>query len=254
MDVQILLVLAVSAWPTTARKRIVAALVGCLAIFILNVARICSLYYVGVHLPVVRARSCRGLAGAHLDRRFGRLLGWARKTLPASGQLADLVRVPSQLRVPSLVRSGAGCPSRPDPFMADIYTSLWGTFANGALFVADHGSNVGFRFAPPPAIRARGSWEASLRLEDRRSGDTSGYRDERAKLLVSFGGDVRRASVAAAARRFRYLLAVLGGALATLVLTLVLAAVTAFQQGFGRIYGSKRPTSCGCSMLRLPRR
>jgi hypothetical protein len=128
----------------------------------------------------------------------------------------------------------------PIPFMADAYTSLWGTFANGALFVADHGSNVGFRFAPPPAIRARGSWEASLRLEDRRSGDTRviemNVRNFSYRSVATFVA----LSVAAAARRFRYLLAVLGGG-AGQVLTLVLAAIAAFQQGFGRIYGIEAP-------------
>ena len=92
-----------------------------------------------------------------------------------------------------------------------LYTSLWGTVANGALFVADRGSNVGFRFAPPPAIRAQGSWDASLRLEDRRNGDTRiiemNVRNFSYRSVATFVA----LSVAAAARRFRYLLAVLGG-------------------------------------------
>ena len=89
MDVQILLVSAVSAWPTTAPQRIVAAFVGCLAIFILNVARICSLYYVGLLRPesfeLVHVEVWPALILIVVAAGF---LGWARKALPVSGQLA----------------------------------------------------------------------------------------------------------------------------------------------------------------------
>ena|SRR5579863_10036914 len=49
MDVTILLASAIVAWPTRWRRRIAAALAGCALVFVTNVVRICSLYYVGVH-------------------------------------------------------------------------------------------------------------------------------------------------------------------------------------------------------------
>jgi exosortase/archaeosortase family protein len=51
MDVNILLVSAIVAWSTPARQRLIAAVASVSVIVILNVTRICSLYYVGVYAP-----------------------------------------------------------------------------------------------------------------------------------------------------------------------------------------------------------
>lgn len=51
MDVTILLVSAIVAWPGRWRQKAAAALAGTALIFATNVARICSLYFVGVHRP-----------------------------------------------------------------------------------------------------------------------------------------------------------------------------------------------------------
>jgi exosortase H (IPTLxxWG-CTERM-specific) len=51
MDVQILFVCAVLAWPTEWRVRALVAAGGAAALFVVNVARICSLYYVGLWRP-----------------------------------------------------------------------------------------------------------------------------------------------------------------------------------------------------------
>ena len=51
MDVQILFVCAVLAWPTGWRRKALVAAGGAVALFVVNVARICSLYYVGLWRP-----------------------------------------------------------------------------------------------------------------------------------------------------------------------------------------------------------
>jgi exosortase/archaeosortase family protein len=51
MDVTILLLAAVLSWPSRWTRRLVAAAVGIGALFLVNIVRICSLYYVGVYFP-----------------------------------------------------------------------------------------------------------------------------------------------------------------------------------------------------------
>lgn len=51
MDVKILFISAVMAWPAPWRRKAVAAIVGATMLFIVNVARICALYYIGVCVP-----------------------------------------------------------------------------------------------------------------------------------------------------------------------------------------------------------
>ena len=51
MDVNILLVSAVLAWPGRWRRRLLAAAIGLGCVLVVNVTRICSLYYVGVFHP-----------------------------------------------------------------------------------------------------------------------------------------------------------------------------------------------------------
>ena len=55
----------------------------------------------------------------------------------------------------------------PLPWVADTYTTIYGTISNGFLMLADHDSRYGFRCEPPPSIRAHGSWTGVLRVEDR---------------------------------------------------------------------------------------
>jgi exosortase/archaeosortase family protein len=50
-DVDILFVSAVAAWPGPWRARLVGALAGVALLAAVNIARICSLYYVGLHFP-----------------------------------------------------------------------------------------------------------------------------------------------------------------------------------------------------------
>jgi exosortase/archaeosortase family protein len=52
MDATILLVAAMVSWPGAWRRRLVGAAAGAFALYVVNVARICSLYYVGVYFPV----------------------------------------------------------------------------------------------------------------------------------------------------------------------------------------------------------
>ena len=51
MDVKILYVSAVFAWPAAWERRVAAAVLGVTSLFVVNVARICALYYVGVLAP-----------------------------------------------------------------------------------------------------------------------------------------------------------------------------------------------------------
>jgi exosortase/archaeosortase family protein len=51
MDVTILLLAAVLSWPSPWRRRLVAAAIGIGALFVVNIVRICSLYYVGIYFP-----------------------------------------------------------------------------------------------------------------------------------------------------------------------------------------------------------
>jgi len=51
MDVNILLASAVLSWPGPWRRRLLAAACGVGVVLVVNVARICSLYYVGLHHP-----------------------------------------------------------------------------------------------------------------------------------------------------------------------------------------------------------
>jgi exosortase/archaeosortase family protein len=51
MDVKILFVSAVVAWPAPWRRKAVAAMVGATTLFVVNVARICALYYIGLCVP-----------------------------------------------------------------------------------------------------------------------------------------------------------------------------------------------------------
>lgn len=51
MDVTILFVCAALAWPGPWRRRLAAAAAGAAALFVVNVVRICSLYYVGIYFP-----------------------------------------------------------------------------------------------------------------------------------------------------------------------------------------------------------
>jgi exosortase/archaeosortase family protein len=50
-DVNILFLSAVVAWPGVGPRRFLAAGVGIAALFVVNVVRICSLYFVGLHFP-----------------------------------------------------------------------------------------------------------------------------------------------------------------------------------------------------------
>ena len=51
MDVEILFVSAVLAWPAPWRCKAVAAIAGATMLLVVNVARICSLYYIGIYVP-----------------------------------------------------------------------------------------------------------------------------------------------------------------------------------------------------------
>jgi exosortase/archaeosortase family protein len=51
MDITILLGSAIAAWPAPWRRRVVAVLAACTLIFVTNVARICSLYFIGIRAP-----------------------------------------------------------------------------------------------------------------------------------------------------------------------------------------------------------
>lgn len=51
MDVKILFVSAVLAWPVAWRRKIIAAALGVIMLFAINVARICALYYIGIYAP-----------------------------------------------------------------------------------------------------------------------------------------------------------------------------------------------------------
>ena len=51
MDVNILLLSAIMAWPSSLRMRLAGATVGIAVLSVANVTRICSLYLVGVHAP-----------------------------------------------------------------------------------------------------------------------------------------------------------------------------------------------------------
>jgi exosortase/archaeosortase family protein len=53
MDTQILLASAILSWPASPRFRAIAALCGVVAMAMLNVFRICSLYYVGLFFPTM---------------------------------------------------------------------------------------------------------------------------------------------------------------------------------------------------------
>jgi len=51
MDVNILLFSAIMAWPCVLRRRLAAAGIGVVVLFLVNISRICSLYLIGVYAP-----------------------------------------------------------------------------------------------------------------------------------------------------------------------------------------------------------
>jgi exosortase/archaeosortase family protein len=51
MDVTILLTSAIVAWPSPWKRRVVGAALGIALLFVLNVLRICSLYWIGIAFP-----------------------------------------------------------------------------------------------------------------------------------------------------------------------------------------------------------
>jgi len=51
MDVEILFVSAVLAWSAPWRRKAMATIVGATMLFVVNVVRICSLYYIGIYVP-----------------------------------------------------------------------------------------------------------------------------------------------------------------------------------------------------------
>jgi exosortase/archaeosortase family protein len=51
MDVEILLASALVAWPAPWRRRLASIAVGVVLVYLVNVLRICSLYYVGLRFP-----------------------------------------------------------------------------------------------------------------------------------------------------------------------------------------------------------
>jgi hypothetical protein len=61
----------------------------------------------------------------------------------------------------------------PIPWLADGYVAAVGRLTNAVLSVVDAGAGVGARFDLPARIRKEGSWKASLRVENRRSGATA---------------------------------------------------------------------------------
>ena len=61
----------------------------------------------------------------------------------------------------------------PWPYLSDTYTSAFDSIANFVLAATDAGGRVAFRFEPPERIRSAGSWQAVLRVDDRKLGQSA---------------------------------------------------------------------------------
>jgi len=88
MEASLLFLAAIVAWPGAWRRKILAAAVGLVALTLLNVVRICSLYAVGIHFP-------RAFELLHVEiwplllilATIGNFIVWARWMRP--GPVAD---------------------------------------------------------------------------------------------------------------------------------------------------------------------
>jgi hypothetical protein len=126
----------------------------------------------------------------------------------------------------------------PLPYLADTYTSLFGTFANVGLAVADYGARIGFRFEAPSELHWSGSWMAVLRVEDRMAHQTA-----RMKLDVrtfSYRPIATFVALVVAARikgRRRNAVVWSSGLALTIAVTSTLTVLAALRFGVGRVLG-----------------
>jgi hypothetical protein len=126
----------------------------------------------------------------------------------------------------------------PLPWLADGYTTAFGTVANGVLFLADHGSRIGFRFEPPNGIARKGSWFGVLRVEDRAARQTARMKlDVRTFSYRPIGTFLALAGAARLPGLRRNIRVVGGGLALTVIITSALAVVAALRFGIGRVLG-----------------
>jgi hypothetical protein len=126
----------------------------------------------------------------------------------------------------------------PLPWLADAYTTAFGTVANAFLFVADHGSRIGFRFEPPDSIRASGSWTGVVRVDDRQARQSA-----RMKLDVrsfSYRPIATFLALGIAARLWRgkrNAILLGAGLLVVMALTSAITVISFLRFGVGRVLG-----------------
>jgi len=126
----------------------------------------------------------------------------------------------------------------PIPWLADAYTTAYGTVANVVLYVADHGSRFGFRFEPPESLRASGSWTGVLRVEDRQLRQTARMKlDVRAFSYRPLATFVALGVAARLWDRRRNATFFGAGLLVMLVLTSALTVAACLKFGVGRLFG-----------------
>jgi hypothetical protein len=126
----------------------------------------------------------------------------------------------------------------PLPFLADAYTSAYGTLSNLPLAVIDRDARYGFTFEPPPALRSQGTWLAVLRVDDREAQKTARMKLDTRAFSYRPLATYLAFALSARLKGRRKTALVLGAGLATMIaVTSVLALAAALRFGLGKVLG-----------------
>jgi hypothetical protein len=126
----------------------------------------------------------------------------------------------------------------PLPFLADAYTTVYGTAYNQVLAVLDSDSRYGFQFEPPSTLQSHGTWLAVLRVDDRRQLKTARMKlDTRAFSYRPLATYVAFALSARLKGRRKNTIVLAGGLAAMIGVTTLLALAAALRFGIGRVVG-----------------
>jgi hypothetical protein len=126
----------------------------------------------------------------------------------------------------------------PLPWVADTYTTIYGTVANGFLILVDHDSRYGFRFEAPETIRAHGSWMGVLRVDDRGAQKTAhmkldvrafSYRPMATYLALALGARLKG--------RRKNAIVLGGGAALMAVVSGCVTVIAGLRFGIGKVLG-----------------
>jgi hypothetical protein len=126
----------------------------------------------------------------------------------------------------------------PWPYLANSYVVVFDHAANVVLWATDSGARIGYRFETPDEIRADGSWDAILRVEDRQLMQTArmkiGVRTFSYRPVATFVALL--VAVRQSGWRKNTLVAVVG-MLMVLLVSFAIAALATLRFGLARVLG-----------------